>query len=233
MGKFWVGEVGEEATIQSYLYPPALQPATTSGLEHSAGKREKPNLDSLCHFCQHRYAGVGGVQFLVVNHLRNILYCIIIALYKCVRQYSWSKRLPLPQERSLRDNSSLVTVARDGLVSINVTIVIDIQSLWSVTGQEGWSEVEWIRLLLSASLICTNILSRNNLRDGFPKKWTFLLNFFNFICREGGSGVPLTFFQFFLPKCHLASLPDCPDCFAHSLSFLLCIYSSWGDYEIG
>ena len=63
---------------------------------------------------------------LLPTLLRRCWGCTV---FSCKPSEKYIALLPLPQERSLRDNSSLVTVARDGLVSINVTIVIDIQSL--------------------------------------------------------------------------------------------------------
>ena len=49
----------------------------------------------------------------------------------------------------------------------------------------------------------------------------------NVICHGGGAGEVSLAIRFFLKKIfksHLESLPDCQTRFAHSLSFILCIY---------
>ena len=52
------------------------------------------------------------------------------------------------------------------------------------------------------------------------------------IKEEGDHECHQDFFNF-LFKSYLKSFPDFHNAFAHSLSFILYIFSSWGDYEHG
>ena len=95
----------------------AIQPAPAGWLQHIAGNREKSNLDSIHHLCQHCYTGDEDVIYQQFTS---------IGLFLC-QFFSWSIWIWMAfcvQERSLRDNSSLVTVTRNDLYLKQFVLII-------------------------------------------------------------------------------------------------------------
>ena len=95
----------------------AIQPAPAGWLQHIAGNREKSNLDSIHHLCQHCYTGDEDVIYQQFTS---------IGLFLC-QFFSWSIWIWMAfcvQERSLRDNSSLVTVTRNDLYIRQFVLII-------------------------------------------------------------------------------------------------------------